>query len=33
VVVETVLPLSDATRGQELSERGHGRGKIVLRVI
>ncbi|MEO6004667.1 MAG: NADP-dependent oxidoreductase [Opitutus sp.] len=33
VIVETVLPLSDATRGQELSERGHGRGKIVLRVI
>jgi NADPH:quinone reductase-like Zn-dependent oxidoreductase len=32
-VVETVLPLSDATRGQELSERGHGRGKIVLRLI
>jgi NADPH:quinone reductase-like Zn-dependent oxidoreductase len=33
VVVETVLALSDAARGQELSERGHGRGKIVLRVI
>lgn len=33
VTVETILPLSDATRGQELSERGHGRGKIVLRVI
>jgi NADPH:quinone reductase-like Zn-dependent oxidoreductase len=33
VIVETVLPLSDATRGQELSERGHTRGKIVLRVI
>ena len=32
VIVETVLPLSDATRGQELSERGHTRGKIVLRV-
>ena len=32
-VVETLLPLSDATRGQELSERGHGRGKIVLRVV
>jgi NADPH:quinone reductase-like Zn-dependent oxidoreductase len=31
-VVETILPLSDATRGQELSERGHQRGKIVLRV-
>ena len=33
VIVETILALSDATRGQELSERGHGRGKIVLRVI
>ena len=33
VIVETILPLSDATRGQELSERGHGRGKIVLRVV
>ena len=33
VIVETILPLSDATRGQELSARGHGRGKIVLRVI
>ena len=32
-IVETILPLSDATRGQELSQRGHGRGKIVLRVI
>jgi NADPH:quinone reductase-like Zn-dependent oxidoreductase len=32
-VVETILPLSDATRGQQLSERGHTRGKIVLRVI
>ena len=32
VIVETVLPLSDATRAQELSQRGHGRGKIVLRV-
>jgi NADPH:quinone reductase-like Zn-dependent oxidoreductase len=32
-IVETTLPLSDATRGQELSERGHTRGKIVLRVI
>ena len=32
-IVETVLPLSDATRAQELSERGHTRGKIVLRVI
>jgi NADPH:quinone reductase-like Zn-dependent oxidoreductase len=33
VIVETILPLSDATRAQELSERGHTRGKIVLRVI
>ena len=32
-IVETILPLSDATRGQELSEHGHGRGKIVLRII
>jgi len=33
VIVETILPLSDATRGQQLSERGHTRGKIVLRVV
>jgi NADPH:quinone reductase-like Zn-dependent oxidoreductase len=33
VIVETILPLSDATRGQEVSERGHTRGKIVLRVV
>jgi NADPH:quinone reductase-like Zn-dependent oxidoreductase len=33
VIVETILPLSDATRAQELSQRGHARGKIVLRVI
>jgi NADPH:quinone reductase-like Zn-dependent oxidoreductase len=33
VIVETVLPLSDATRGQELSQRGHVCGKIVLRVV
>ncbi len=32
-IVETTLALSDATRGHELSERGHQRGKIVLRVI
>jgi NADPH:quinone reductase-like Zn-dependent oxidoreductase len=32
-IVETILPLSDATRAQELSERGHTRGKIVLRVV
>jgi NADPH:quinone reductase-like Zn-dependent oxidoreductase len=33
VIVETTLALSDATRGQELSQRGHQRGKIVLRVV
>ena len=33
VIVETILPLSDATRGLELSQCGHTRGKIVLRVI
>jgi NADPH:quinone reductase-like Zn-dependent oxidoreductase len=33
VIVETILPLSDVTRAQELSERGHTRGKIVRRVI
>jgi NADPH:quinone reductase-like Zn-dependent oxidoreductase len=33
VIVETTLALSDAMRGQELSERGHQRGKIVLRVV
>ncbi len=32
-IVETILPLSDATRGQELSQRAHTRGKIVLRVV
>ena len=31
-VVETVLPLSQARRAQELSQAGHTRGKIVLRV-
>lgn len=31
-VVETVLPLSEARRAQELSEAGHTRGKIVLKV-
>jgi len=30
--VETVLPLSAARRAQELSETGHARGKIVLKV-
>lgn len=32
-MVETVLPLADARRAQELSRSGHARGKIVLRVI
>jgi NADPH:quinone reductase-like Zn-dependent oxidoreductase len=31
-VVETVLPLADARRAHELSESGHTRGKIVLKV-
>jgi NADPH:quinone reductase-like Zn-dependent oxidoreductase len=31
-VVETVLPLSEARRAQEMSETGHTRGKIVLKV-
>jgi NADPH:quinone reductase-like Zn-dependent oxidoreductase len=29
-VVETVLPLSEARRAQELNQGGHARGKIVL---
>lgn len=32
-VIETVLPLSEAKRAQELSEAGHTRGKIVLKVV
>ena len=32
-VVETVLPLTDARRAHELSQTGHTRGKIVLRVL
>jgi NADPH:quinone reductase-like Zn-dependent oxidoreductase len=32
-VVETVLPLSEARRAHELSQTGHMRGKIVLRVL
>ena len=32
IFVETVLPLSEARRAQELSETGHTRGKIVLEV-
>ena len=31
-VVETVLPLAEARRAHELSETGHARGKIVLKV-
>ncbi len=31
--VEKVLPLAEARRAQELSQTGHTRGKIVLRVI
>ncbi|MGD1001308.1 MAG: NADP-dependent oxidoreductase [Candidatus Brocadiia bacterium] len=33
VFVETVLPLSEARRAQEMSQTGHTRGKIVLRVV
>jgi NADPH:quinone reductase-like Zn-dependent oxidoreductase len=32
-IVETVLPLSEARRAHELSQTGHTRGKIVLRVV
>ena len=31
-VVETVIPLAEARRAHELSETGHARGKIVLKV-
>lgn len=31
-VVAAVLPLAEARRAQELSESGHTRGKIILRV-
>jgi NADPH:quinone reductase-like Zn-dependent oxidoreductase len=31
--VETVLPLSEARKAQELSQSGHTRGKIVLKVL
>ena len=30
--VETVLPLSEARKAHELSQAGHTRGKIVLKV-
>lgn len=32
-IVETVLPLSEARHAHELSQTGHTRGKIVLRVV
>lgn len=32
-VVETVLPLSEAGKAHELSESGHTRGKIVLKIL
>jgi len=32
-MVETVLPLADARRAQELNQTGHTRGKIVLKVL
>jgi NADPH:quinone reductase-like Zn-dependent oxidoreductase len=32
VNVETILPLSEARKAQELSQTGHARGKIVLKV-
>lgn len=33
VVVDTILPLSEARKAHELSEMGHARGKIVLKVV
>jgi NADPH:quinone reductase-like Zn-dependent oxidoreductase len=32
VVLDRILPLSEARRAHELSQSGHARGKIVLRV-
>jgi NADPH:quinone reductase-like Zn-dependent oxidoreductase len=32
-VVETILPLAEARRGQEISQSGHARGKIALQVV
>ena len=32
VVLDRILPLSEARRAHELSQSGHSRGKIVLRV-
>lgn len=31
-IVDTVLPLSEARRAQELNQSGHSRAKIVLKV-
>ena len=31
-IVETVLPLAEVRRAHELSETGHARGKIILKV-
>jgi NADPH:quinone reductase-like Zn-dependent oxidoreductase len=31
-IVETVLPLKEVRKAHELSESGHTRGKIVLKV-
>ena len=33
VVIEKEFPLSEARAAQELSQTGHARGKIILRVI
>jgi NADPH:quinone reductase-like Zn-dependent oxidoreductase len=33
VNVETVLPLSDARKAQEISQTGHAHGKIILKVV
>jgi NADPH:quinone reductase-like Zn-dependent oxidoreductase len=32
VQVGTTFPLSEAAKAQELSEKGHGRGRIVLHI-
>jgi NADPH:quinone reductase-like Zn-dependent oxidoreductase len=32
IKIETVLPLQEARRAQELSQSGHAGGKIVLKV-
>jgi len=33
ISLETVLPLAEAHRGQEMSQGGHVRGKIVLKIV